>query len=55
MLRFVPDDHRSLDDLYTAIADCQALNPDPEDFSETEFEDVQEADEEEEEAAEGGS
>ncbi|CDS37187.1 chloride channel nucleotide sensitivea [Echinococcus multilocularis] len=36
-LRFVPADQRDLDDLYTAIAECQALNPDPEDLSEDEF------------------
>ncbi|VDD76750.1 unnamed protein product [Mesocestoides corti] len=42
VLRFVPSDQNDLDSLYDAIAECQALNPDPEDFSENEFEDVQE-------------
>lgn len=40
-LRFVLPDQRDLDDLYDAIAECQALNPDPEDLSEGEFGSVQ--------------
>ncbi|VDK32110.1 unnamed protein product [Taenia asiatica] len=40
-LRFVLPDQRDLDDLYDAIAECQALNPDPEDLSEYEFGGVQ--------------
>ncbi|VDM18931.1 unnamed protein product [Hydatigera taeniaeformis] len=42
ILRFVLPDQRDLDDLYAAIAECQSLNPDPEDLSEDEFGSVQE-------------
>ncbi|BHF67762.1 Methylosome subunit pICln [Sparganum proliferum] len=48
VLRFVPDDRRALDEMYTALADCQALNPDPDDFSESELDGLNEEEEEEE-------
>nr|VZI44830.1 unnamed protein product [Spirometra erinaceieuropaei] len=48
VLRFVPDDRRALDEMYTALADCQALNPDPDDFSESELNGLNEEEEEEE-------
>ncbi|VDK31005.1 unnamed protein product [Dibothriocephalus latus] len=52
VLRFVPDDQRALEEMYTAIADCQALNPDPDDFSESELNGLNELEEEENECAE---
>ncbi|VDL94683.1 unnamed protein product [Schistocephalus solidus] len=52
VLRFVPSDQRALEEMYTAIADCQALNPDPEDFSESELNGLNELEEEEEEQQE---
>lgn len=53
VLRFVPDDQNALDGLYSAIAECQALNPDSEEFSEEDIGDVPEADEDEEENDDG--
>nr|CDS25595.1 chloride channel nucleotide sensitivea [Hymenolepis microstoma] len=38
-LRFVPTDVRDLQPIYDAIAECQALNPDAEDMSDSDFED----------------
>ncbi|KAM7543049.1 hypothetical protein Aperf_G00000010473 [Anoplocephala perfoliata] len=43
-LRFVPADIRDLDGIYEAIAECQALNPDVEDLSDSDFEDISEGD-----------
>ncbi|VDL30510.1 unnamed protein product [Hymenolepis diminuta] len=39
-LRFVPADVRDLEPIYEVIANCQALNPDAEDMSDSDFEDI---------------
>ncbi|KAM3172909.1 hypothetical protein ACTXT7_013586 [Hymenolepis weldensis] len=44
-LRFVPADVRDLEPIYEVIANCQALNPDAEDMSDSDFEDIAEEDE----------
>ncbi|CAH8662243.1 unnamed protein product [Schistosoma guineensis] len=44
VLRLVPQDSAQLEDMYKALADCQALNPDPEDDN-SDFEGFAEDDE----------
>ncbi|CAI2734835.1 unnamed protein product [Schistosoma spindalis] len=44
VLRLVPQDFAQLEDMYKALADCQALNPDPEDDN-SDFEGFAEDDE----------
>ncbi|VDO09460.1 unnamed protein product [Rodentolepis nana] len=44
-LRFLPTDEHDLQPIYDAIAECQALNPDPDDMSDGDFEDVAEENE----------